>query len=893
MAYNESGFGGAHQQTTSQPVILQASSEAVNLPSGYALKDADFLRSAMDLQLVSGGREMTIENYFAFDPAPVLQAADGFSLSPQLVSSFVKASPDYASTGSLVDESPVGVVDEVLGGATVTRVDGTTETVRLGIEIYQGDIVETAGDGAVNIVFVDDTSFAVSEDARLAIDEYVYDPVTESGSTDFSVLKGVFVYTSGAIGRDDPDDVTIETPVGSIGIRGTIIAGDVDQGEITVVEGAIVLRDFGGNEVTLANQFETARFDGNGQGIEHMGQLAANDVVQKFSSISNVAPDLFSSMKDAANENGENGLQQGSGDQEVVDAQEAGDQADGQQDDAQADADNQAAGQEDAADTPDGEAGTDDAEAGDEAGGDDDGADQQGTAEGAENTDNPADTPGAEQGGAQENQVKMTLAQERGQAGDQAQDRAEKTIQAKRAQLIKARAEHKADLEAANQQQTETKAEATQNEPVDPASYQQHNTSDNHAPRLVGDKFLPPESFFHVGENTGTFEFFFDQVFYDLDGDDITYRLAEETVKTLNDLSETVGGNVLNDGGTTGSGWDFNPETGHLTLYVNDGFAQTVTDLELTVVASDGEAASHYRFLLSAYDEGAGAVSGYTVRSVSHGETVSDNEIAFVDDGASVDITVAGINSEVHLGEGGQKAVLAATSDNNTVIGGNAPDSNDYFVVHDADNNLYGMDGSDTVELRLDSVAADSTGGASVPVWDGGWNDETTAQKIVSDLKNGSFDASTYSSMSAGDVENGDTIKLHNGNNDGGHETVDFSEIDVLVKNIENIELVGADATNDGVLLKLNVDDVIKITDQHNTLTIGNSGAGGQVELTGFSRVDANQDGTVNQNPTAGTSDSDAIMVGGNDYNVYVGTGDNGQQVTLLIDADVTVTHPV
>ena len=91
--------------------------------------------------------------------------------------------------------------------------------------------------GAVNLSFTDETQFAISENSHLTIDEYVYDPATESGVTDFSVLQGVFVYTSGAIGHDDPDDVTINTPRGSIDL-GTIIAGDADNGEITVVEGA-------------------------------------------------------------------------------------------------------------------------------------------------------------------------------------------------------------------------------------------------------------------------------------------------------------------------------------------------------------------------------------------------------------------------------------------------------------------------------------------------------------------------------------------------------------------------------------------------------------------------------------------------------------------------------
>src|SRR5690606_30589150 len=122
-------------------------------------------------------------------------------------------------------------------------------------------IIETDAQGAVNIVFLDETSMAISESAKIAVDEYTFDPSTESGTTNLSVLRGLFVFTSGLIGRDDPDDVSIDTPVGSIGIRGTIIAGEIKPGgesNISVLEGAIVVKN-GLGETTLSDQFETVR----------------------------------------------------------------------------------------------------------------------------------------------------------------------------------------------------------------------------------------------------------------------------------------------------------------------------------------------------------------------------------------------------------------------------------------------------------------------------------------------------------------------------------------------------------------------------------------------------------------------------------------------------------
>lgn len=285
-------------------ITLHGGEDSIQLPEGISAKDADFSRDGLDLMLSGDhGNSVTIENYFAAAQAPSLEGADGAVLTPKLVSSFMTSDPHYANTSTANDQSPIGAVHEIEGSATITRTDGSTETMKLGTPVYQGDIVETSGDGAVNIMFIDETTLAVSEDARMAIDEYVFDPATSGGVTNVSVLKGVFVYTSGLIGREDPDDVKIDTPSGSIGIRGTIIAANVDSGEVTVVEGAIVLTDRSGNEMTLASQYETARFNSANGTIENMGQLPANDVAGKYGAVANVSGSLFSSIQDNAANN--------------------------------------------------------------------------------------------------------------------------------------------------------------------------------------------------------------------------------------------------------------------------------------------------------------------------------------------------------------------------------------------------------------------------------------------------------------------------------------------------------------------------------------------------------------------------------------------------------------
>ncbi len=306
------GKGPVIIDSNTQHTLTANGQEVIELPSGDFIADAQMTKDGHDLVLEApDGSVVVIEGYFLADPAPVLQAPNGAALTPELVDAFAKAPSEFAQTGSLNDESPVGAIEELSGDARIIRTDGTVETVQIGTPVYQGDVIETSGDGAVNIVFIDETSFAISENARMAIDEYVFDPATESGKQNFSVLRGVFVFTSGLIGRDDPDDVEIDTPVGSIGIRGTIIAGDIQPGgesEITVIEGAIVIRN-GVNEETLSLQFESVKLNGYDSGIERTGVMDADSVNQNYGSVRNVSPTLFSSIDDAAQEqdNSQNG----------------------------------------------------------------------------------------------------------------------------------------------------------------------------------------------------------------------------------------------------------------------------------------------------------------------------------------------------------------------------------------------------------------------------------------------------------------------------------------------------------------------------------------------------------------------------------------------------------
>ena len=82
------------------------------------------------------------------------------------------------ASGEAAEAAPplaIGQIQKASGSVTVTRVTGVVVAVKPGDLVYQGDVVETAADGAVGIIFADGTAFSLSEGARMALDEFACD----------------------------------------------------------------------------------------------------------------------------------------------------------------------------------------------------------------------------------------------------------------------------------------------------------------------------------------------------------------------------------------------------------------------------------------------------------------------------------------------------------------------------------------------------------------------------------------------------------------------------------------------------------------------------------------------------------------------------------------------
>jgi len=136
-------------------------------------------------------------------------------------------SPSYAKIGDVIQQQ--GVTD-------VQRKDGPTfEKIEKDFDVESYDVIKTKN-GRTAIEFVDETRVDVTENSKLVIDEFIYDPNTSTGSLALKASFGTVRYASGQIAKNSRQNIKISTPTAVVGVRGTDFSLTVDEtGNSTII----------------------------------------------------------------------------------------------------------------------------------------------------------------------------------------------------------------------------------------------------------------------------------------------------------------------------------------------------------------------------------------------------------------------------------------------------------------------------------------------------------------------------------------------------------------------------------------------------------------------------------------------------------------------------------
>jgi FecR protein len=117
---------------------------------------------------------------------------------------------------------------------TVTRVQkqaqiGSTPAAE-GTPVRMNDEIRTGIGARLQITFRDNTTLVLGENARVVVDKYVYNPASSTGTLLLNASTGALRFTTGQIGQMHNKNVTVNTPVAALSVRGTDFwAGIIDH----------------------------------------------------------------------------------------------------------------------------------------------------------------------------------------------------------------------------------------------------------------------------------------------------------------------------------------------------------------------------------------------------------------------------------------------------------------------------------------------------------------------------------------------------------------------------------------------------------------------------------------------------------------------------------------
>jgi FecR protein len=138
---------------------------------------------------------------------------------------------------------------------TATAVNPTTEstppgasTVNLtvGANIVHKERIHTTPSGSVQLLFVDKSTLSIAPNTNLLIDEYVYDPKSNSGHMLTNLAEGALRFVGGALSHQG--EASITTQDAAIGIRGGTVTVDRSPNGTKVIDhfGVVTIRNGAG-----------------------------------------------------------------------------------------------------------------------------------------------------------------------------------------------------------------------------------------------------------------------------------------------------------------------------------------------------------------------------------------------------------------------------------------------------------------------------------------------------------------------------------------------------------------------------------------------------------------------------------------------------------------------
>jgi VCBS repeat-containing protein len=202
-----------------------APSDALIVPDAQLLFHADYSRAGTDLVLTAEDRHYVVHDYFKGSHRAPLASRDGAHLTPDIVKALVGEVHVAQAGNNPAPSQVIGHVTKLQGSASVIR-NGVSIILNNGDNVEKGDVVQSGSNSTVGITFIDGTVFGLSSNARMVLNEMVYDPNGSSNTSLMSLVAGTITFVAGETAKHG--DMKIDTPVATMGIRGTAVLVEID-----------------------------------------------------------------------------------------------------------------------------------------------------------------------------------------------------------------------------------------------------------------------------------------------------------------------------------------------------------------------------------------------------------------------------------------------------------------------------------------------------------------------------------------------------------------------------------------------------------------------------------------------------------------------------------------
>lgn len=146
--------------------------------------------------------------------------------------------PRTAHAAEASAANPAGSVKNVSGEAQVLRGGAAPLALKHGDRIFEKDVLVTGKGAALGLILRDNSTLSLGPGSRLVVERFLFEPEKGALAQALKLSRGSMAAVSGEIVKLNPAVAKVDTPLYSIGIRGTHFLLNVEPGHETPEEAA-------------------------------------------------------------------------------------------------------------------------------------------------------------------------------------------------------------------------------------------------------------------------------------------------------------------------------------------------------------------------------------------------------------------------------------------------------------------------------------------------------------------------------------------------------------------------------------------------------------------------------------------------------------------------------